>query len=97
MIDDRYDRQLRLAEIGGTGQARIAAHRARIAAGPSAGVALAYLVRAGVGAGLLSRDHSLEFPHGRSFGFSGPLAFAAGAHQALVELKRALASAEASP
>jgi hypothetical protein len=97
MIDDRYDRQLRLAEIGGSGQARIAAHHARLAAGPSAGVALAYLVRAGVGAGTLSRDHSPEFPHREWFGFAGPLAFAAGAHQALLELKRALASAEASP
>lgn len=96
MIDERYDRQLRLAEIGPDGQSRIEAHGARVLAGPSAGVALAYLARAGVGSVSIERAGAEQpFAHAGSFHFSGPLAVAAGAHRALAELERALERAGA--
>ena len=90
-IDERYDRQVRLAEIGRQGQARIAAHDAQLARGPGAGVALAYLVRAGVGSVTVSRPHAAAaFPHESAFQFSGPRAVAAGAHAALGEIRKAV-------
>jgi hypothetical protein len=49
MSDDLYDRQRRLPGIGDAGQSAIERSSARLPSGPSAGVALAYLVRAGVG------------------------------------------------
>src|SRR5688500_18504598 len=49
MSDELYDRQRRLPGIGDAGQAAIERSRARLPSGPSAGVALSYLVRAGVG------------------------------------------------
>lgn len=89
--DERYDRQLRLAEIGSSGQARIEAHEARVAQGPAAGVALSYLVRAGMGRLRIERHMPAPaFPHGGMFQFSGPHAVAAGAHAALAEIKQAL-------
>lgn len=91
-MDDRYDRQRRLPEIGREGQARIEAHTAHLAAGRAAPVALAYLVRAGVGRVALTAREAPEFPHAAAFEFSGPRAVAQGAHQALLELRRALAA-----
>jgi len=47
-MNDRYERQSRLPEVGASGQARIAGSEARIGASASARFELAYLVRAGV-------------------------------------------------
>lgn len=92
MTDDRYTRQSRLLEVGAEGQARIEAMRARITAGPGAAVALAYLVRAGVGSASIERSQASAFPHRAWFEFQSSLSVARGAHHALLELKRALQS-----
>jgi hypothetical protein len=100
MNDELYDRQRRLPGIGDAGQAAIERSRARLPSGPSAGVALSYLVRAGVGSVAIvhdseqlsgrtpatSSEQSPSFPHLHSFRFSAPLEFARGAHLALSHL-----------
>jgi hypothetical protein len=84
---DPYDRQRRLSEIGSAGQSKIERSEARLCAGPGAAVALAFLVRAGVERGSITRAATPpSFPHARSFRFSGPFAVARGAHQALAHL-----------
>jgi hypothetical protein len=92
MKEDRYDRQRRLSGVGEAGQLAIQAWNARVPAGPGEEVALAYLVRAGVGSATVSGAGTSVFPHGDHFSFDGPRAVASGAHRALVELKQALAS-----
>lgn len=91
MMEDRYDRQRRLSEVGIAGQARIEAHEARIGAGPGASIALAYLVRAGLRRVSVERGLRHDFPQAGAFAFAGPAAVAAGAHQALREIRAALA------
>jgi hypothetical protein len=94
MNDELYDRQRRLPGIGDAGQAALERSRARLPSGPSAGVALSYLVRAGVGSVAIlhdqtpatSSEQSSSFPHLHSFRFSAPLEFARGAHLALSHL-----------
>jgi hypothetical protein len=88
MSDDPYDRQRRLPGVGDAGQARIERSEARIPSGPSAAVALAYLLRAGVGRARITRDDGAVFPHGGAFRFRAPLELARGAHQALTHLLR---------
>lgn len=90
MAEERYTRQARLAEVGNDGQVKIQAHDARICAGPDAGIALSYLVRAGVGSACISHFERPDFPHRGWFAFDGCLSVAQGAHQALLQLKRAL-------
>ena len=92
MIDDRYDRQRRLPGVGRGGQEAIEAFDARLPAGPGSGVALAYLVRAGVGRVTISRGEPPAFAHGDLFQFQGPHRAARGAHLALLELRRALST-----
>ena len=87
--DDPYDRQRRLSEIGSVGQSKIECSQAQLAAGPGASVALAFLVRAGVERGSITRTPERAepaFPHARAFRFGGPFAVARGAHQALTHL-----------
>jgi hypothetical protein len=98
MSDELYDRQRRLPGIGDAGQAAIERSKARLPSGPSAGVALSYLVRAGVGSVAIlqhpsfgqkpatSSEQSASFPHLNGFRFSAPLELARGAHLALSHL-----------
>ena len=86
MSSDPYDRQRRLAEVGAAGQERIARSEARLAAGPAAATALAYVVRAGVERGVITSGESAPFPHAARFHFAAPGAVAAGAHAALRHL-----------
>jgi molybdopterin/thiamine biosynthesis adenylyltransferase len=88
MSDDPYDRQRRLPGIGDAGQARIEHSEARIPCGPSAAIALAYLVRAGVERATIARDDAEGFPHAGAFRFRGPLEVARGAHLASTHLLR---------
>jgi hypothetical protein len=98
MSDELYDRQRRLPGIGDAGQAAIERSRARLPSGSSAGVALSYLVRAGVGSVAIiddplpgrrpatSAEQSDSFPHLHGFRFNAPLELARGAHLALSHL-----------
>ena len=98
MNDDLYDRQRRLPGVGDAGQAAIERSTALIPSGPSASIALAYLVRGGVGKVEIHRAAPpsasavsghwprLAFPHRQQFRFDGPLEVARGAHQALIHL-----------
>ena len=89
-MDDRYDRQRRLAEVGPEGQRAIEASCARLPAGPAATVALSYLVRAGVSRASIERAASEPFTHAAAFRFAAPRAVAEGADCALRQLKAAL-------
>ncbi|HYO98341.1 MAG TPA: hypothetical protein VER33_27740 [Polyangiaceae bacterium] len=89
-MSERYERQQRLSEVGASGQHAIEHSAARISAGPHAGIALSYLVRAGVGRVSIARGLAQAFDHRSQFCFSGPLAVAEGAHAALVHLRSAL-------
>jgi molybdopterin/thiamine biosynthesis adenylyltransferase len=86
MDSDRYDRQRRLHEVGAAGQLRIEQSEAVIAAGPSASVELAYLVRAGVSRAAIDSSRTRRFSHAEFFRFSGPSAVAGGAEGALAHL-----------
>jgi hypothetical protein len=97
MSDDLYDRQRRLPGIGDSGQSAIERSSARLPSGASAGVALSYLVRAGVGSVAILHEatssnqaSSPSFPHLHGFRFSAPLEFARGAHLALSHLIHSL-------
>jgi len=84
---DPYDRQRRLPGVGREGQEKIERSEARLDAGPSAAIALGFLVRAGVERGSILRTAApAEFPHAPSFRFDGPLSVARGAHRALTHL-----------
>jgi len=89
-MNDRYERQSRLPEVGASGQARIAGSEARIAASASARFELAYLVRAGVERASLTSFRVRAFPHEAWFRFSEPARVAAGASGALEHLLRCL-------
>ncbi|MGC4088476.1 MAG: hypothetical protein QM756_11385 [Polyangiaceae bacterium] len=83
---DRYERQMRLREVGELGQARIARSEARIPSGSSVRVELAYLERAGVERARIGASEARHFPHGEWFRFTGPLRVARGASAAIDHL-----------
>jgi hypothetical protein len=86
MVDDRYDRQRRLREVGPAGQLRIERSEARIPSGAPAAVTLAYLTRAGVERAIISVSPADVTRHATFFHFSGPRTVADGAERALQHL-----------
>lgn len=90
MSEDPYDRQRRLSGVGDAGQGRIESSTARIPAGPSAAIALSYLLRAGVGRAAIVREPGETFPHEHAFRFRTPLEVARGAHLASTHLLHVL-------
>jgi molybdopterin/thiamine biosynthesis adenylyltransferase len=92
MSQERYIRQIRLPEIGESGQARIAASAAEVRGLDGAEFEIRYLW----GAGLSSVVHEpgavpVSFCHERHFRFAASRKVAAGAWRALLTLKHALA------
>jgi hypothetical protein len=86
MVDDRYDRQRRLREVGPGGQLRIERSEAHIPAGAAAAVTLAYLTRAGVERATIAVGSATAPSHSTFFRFSGPRTVAEGAERALTHL-----------
>ncbi|HEY2409352.1 MAG TPA: hypothetical protein VGI10_25275 [Polyangiaceae bacterium] len=90
-MDDAHplSRQMRLFEIGPSGQARLDAARLVIGTGPGSPVELSYLCRAGVGnITLTSHDPCPSFPHAPSFRHTAARDFAAGSWRALTQIKK---------
>ena len=87
----RYDRQVRLREVGAAGQARLESARARVQGCEGQGVELSYLERAGFRAvELAPRDPAAPFAHAELFRFEASRRVGAGAWRALEKIKRAL-------
>jgi hypothetical protein len=90
---ERYTRQIRLPEVGVSGQERIANAAAEVSGRDGAEIELAYLHRAGLSrVTLLPRAKPRPFPHAAAFRFAGPRSAAAGAWRALRTLRSALES-----
>lgn len=87
----RYDRQIRLDEVGHDGQARISAARAEVRGRDGNLVELCYLERAGVQAVTLQPEAEPKpFVHQQWFHFEESRRAAAGAWRALDQIRRAL-------
>jgi hypothetical protein len=90
-FEDRYTRQRQLAEVGRSGQEKLAALVVRTTDDREGRVAYVYLRRAGVVE--LSLDSSAQRPsfrHSSHFRFAAARAFAEGTHQALQQLRAGL-------
>ncbi len=96
---ERYDRQLRLDEIGPSGQAAIATCDARVHGSDGALIEALYLHRAGVERlSMVPRKRPTRFEFGHHFEMPESRAVAAGAWRALQTLRHALGlSEERSP
>ena len=82
----RYERQMRLAEVGEAGQQRIIASRLQVAPSTEGEVEVMYLERAGV-TRVDERDAPAQpFKHQMVFRHAAPKAFGAGAWRALRQL-----------
>lgn len=91
MTAARYDRQIRLAEVGAPGQERLARARAEVRGRDGHMVELAYLERAGMGAVTLVPERAPEdFVHAAHFRFPESREVAAGAWRALRKIRAAL-------
>jgi hypothetical protein len=89
---DRYTRQRRLAEVGDSGQARIAAARFSVGETEEAWSEREYLERAGAGAVTSVAALELEpFAHATAFRHLASQRLGAGSWRALVALRRTLA------
>jgi len=87
----RSSRQLRLSEVGETGQASIESAEYRVRGAESAGVERTYLERAGARRILDLPDAAPEpFSHAPWFHFDAPGVVGAGAWRALESLRAAL-------
>jgi hypothetical protein len=86
---ERFDRQVRLKEVGAAGQARIRAARLRVA--PDARIERLYLERAGVES-LQSGPEVApgDFPHASAFHHPAAAAVGAECHRALRALRALL-------
>lgn len=95
--DERFSRQVRLAEVGLMGQARLARSTVSICRGPdsadptAAQIEEAYLRRAGVGRTATQATVPVPFVHAQHFRHSRCCQVASGAWRALEQIKRVLA------
>jgi hypothetical protein len=88
MMDDLYDRQLRLPEVGEAGQARIRDARIEVSGNDGAILEAEYLCRAGVEVLTLTpRREPKPFRHESAFRFPASRRVGAGAWRALDELR----------
>ena len=91
--DDRYARQVRLHEVGPSGQASIERSRAVVRGREGASIEREYLLRAGVGSVSSDPDAPADpFSHAGAFRYAVTRDFAAGAFRALSHLRGAIAS-----
>jgi hypothetical protein len=89
--DDRFSRQLRLAEVGDHGQARISAAEFVVRGGDGAILESEYLHRAGAEkVTILPRSEPEPFVHQTHFRFVASRRVAAGAWRALGKLRKTL-------
>jgi len=96
-VDERYTRQVRLPEVGASGQARIAEATLSVGQGAAAQVEREYLERAGV-RHILTRELELQpFAHAQHFSHAGCREVARGAWLALRELRALLPSFAGQP
>lgn len=97
-FEDRYTRQRQLAEVGPSGQERIAAHTAQIALDATAPIARLYLQRAGV-LEVDAKAHyaARQFAASSGFAFDASRTFADGCLRALWELRSALGMTGSPP
>lgn len=87
----RFERQLKLDEVGPRGQAALEESRVALALRPGALVAAQYLHRAGVrSVELTSLERPLAMPHAPVFRFGASRRFATGAWTALGAMRRVL-------
>ncbi len=93
-MNQRYDRQRRLPEVGAEGQRRIEQAVVSLPEGDGMEYAVSYLSRAGVGqirvGGPESAGVGGSFPHGRFFSQPVALELAHGAWQAVVAIRATL-------
>jgi len=90
-MSDLYARQVKLKEIGPTGQARIKDAVIRIADVAGSPTASEYLRRSGVGVVIIDEhEPATEFPHAHHFQFDTCRTFAAGAWMATQRIARVL-------
>jgi hypothetical protein len=88
---DLHDRQVRLAEVGAAGQARIERFRAVVRGKDGDGIERAYLERAGaLSVASLPEEPPAAFVHAAAFHFDAPRRVGAGACRALAQLRAAL-------
>ncbi len=91
MRPDRHSRQIRLAEVGVAGQARIEHAEAVVRGADGADVEREYLLRAGVGSIRVEADAPAEpFAHAAAFRFGAARDVASGAWRALGVIRAAL-------
>lgn len=90
MSSTLYDRQMRLAEVGEAGQARIQASEFTVSNDDSAEIELAYLSRAGARVRRAERAEPAAFPHAGAFRFAEARRVAEGSWRALSKLRAAL-------
>lgn len=90
-VDDRYDRQCRLAEVGPAGQKRIECATAEVRGRDGATVELAYLCRAGLAEiAMVPGKQPEPFEHANWFRFESCRKVGAGAWRALSTIKKVL-------
>lgn len=88
-VFERFDRQVRLKEVGAAGQARIVA--ASLAVPENARLERLYLERAGVGSVTQGRENKgVDFPHAHAFAHPAAAAVGAECHRALSALRKVL-------
>jgi hypothetical protein len=92
LLEDRFSRQRRVAEVGSAGQALIGRLTVTLpeAGAAAADVAAIYLSRAGVSVERCGQAPEASFAHAHAFSSDGPRALAQGAHRALAAIREAL-------
>lgn len=97
-FEERFSRQVRLAEVGLAGQTRLAHSSLVVCQGPEAAdrtaaeIEEAYLQRAGVGRTVIESTSAPPFSHAEHFRHEQCRQVATGAWRALDQIKRVLAA-----
>lgn len=90
-VEDRYDRQCRLAEVGAAGQQRLQQATAEVRGREGATVELSYLCRAGLSEiSMVPGKPAEPFGHAGWFRFDSCRSVGAGAWRALATIKKVL-------
>lgn len=90
--DPRFSRQVRLADVGETGQARLCAAEPPVGASGGASIQTSYLLRAGVRRVTPSAAAPPPFPHSEHFQHQNCRNVAFGAWLALRQIREILSS-----